>query len=183
MDKNKLIDKLIDNTGITREEAERSLTYNQWDILETMVYLEKQGRIERQNPSVFYTNEAHEEYNTAENNDSDKEFATEDFTKKRKFDGVFEAVCKFIDTGNNIFLQFKKNDKVLLKLPITVIVVLLFFTFWFTIPLMVIALFFDIELSLSASRIDKKNINKINKVLMELSRNIKMFKARIGKGV
>ena len=52
----------------------------------------------------------------------------------------------------------------ILKIPFTVLIVLLFFAFWIVIPLMIIGLFFNMEFLVSSKKID---VDKINKVFKE----------------
>lgn len=178
MDKNTLVDKLQHKTNISYEEAKDALENSNWDILDAMLYLEKCNIIEKPSISIFCTNEHTnnsanhgEVMNISEN--------TQGNNKKNTHEGIFEAVCKAIDTCNNIFIEIKKSGRILLKLPLTVIILLFLFTFWLIIPLTIVALFFDIEFLVSAKRI---NIDKVNKVLSDLSMKIQIIKNKFKKG-
>ena len=89
-------------------------------------------------------------------------------------------VCKIIDTCNNVFFEIKRENKTFIRIPFTVIILLLLFAFWIVIPLAIIGLFFDIEFSLSGKRIET---NKINNVFKDISANIKKVKDRLKKGI
>ena len=55
-------------------------------------------------------------------------------------------------------------------------VVLLFFVFWVIIPLIIVALFFDIEISLFSKRFDTDKIDKVNEAfryLLKVAQDIK----------
>ena len=55
-------------------------------------------------------------------------------------------------------------------------VVLLFFAFWVIIPLIIVALFFDIEISLFSKRFDTDKIDKVNEAfryLLKVAQDIK----------
>ncbi|WP_291651107.1 DUF4342 domain-containing protein [Clostridium sp.] len=176
MEKIKLIDKLREKTNISYEEAKTVLENNNWDILDALLYLEELGRVEKPSISIFYTNESRYggESQVIRNN---KEYKHE---APNSFQGVFETICKFIDIGNNIFLQIKKKDKIFLKIPLTVVAILSFFMFWIIIPLIIVGLFFDIEFYVYANSI---NTDKINKVLNEISEYVKDIKEKFKKGV
>ena len=45
VDKLKLVEKLREKTGITYEDAKRVLEINNWDILDAILDLEKQGKV------------------------------------------------------------------------------------------------------------------------------------------
>lgn len=177
MDKLKLVDRLREKANISYEEAKIALENSNWDILEAMLYLEKHGKVNRPSVSIFYSNEYRESYTEHEEaHNNDDNINSDNSKSKDNFEGIFEAICKVIDTGNNIFLQVKKSNRVLVKIPLTVVVVLLFFAFWVIIPLIIVALFFDIEISLSSKRFDTDKIDKVNEAfryLLKVAQDIK----------
>lgn len=180
MDKLKLIDKLREKVDISYEEARHALEKSEWDMLDAMLYLEECGIVEKPSVSIFYTNELNESYSDHREVVNIKENSQGNTSKsKNGFEGIFESICKTIDNCNNIFLSIKRKDKVFLKIPITVLIILLFFTFWVTIPGIVIALFFDIEFFVHSNRINNDSLEKINNVLNQISRGIKDFKEKL----
>lgn len=174
MEKLKLVDKLREKTNISYEEAKAALENSNWDILDALLNLEESGRVKKPSVSIFYTNEAkyNEKSEERENNKENK------YETNNSFQGIFEAICKFIDTCNNIFLEIKKKGRMLLKIPLTVVIILSFFAFWMIIPLMLVGLFFDIEFYLYAKIV---NTDKANKILSEISENVKIIKEKFKK--
>ena len=171
MERLKLVDKLKNKANISYEEAKDALEKSNWDMLEAMLYLEAHGKVEKPSLSIFYTNESKESYNENGEEVNLKEDTNENnFENKNSFEGVFEAICKAIDTCNNIFIEIIRNSRVILKIPFTVLIVLLFFAFWIVIPLMIIGLFFNMEFLVSSKKID---VDKINKVFKETSKVVK----------
>lgn len=179
MDKIKLVKKLQDKTNINYEEAKKALENNNWDILDAMLYLENKGEIRKPLVSIFYTNEYKDTYNNKGNLPYMDEDSNNSNSRKNNFQGIFEAICKAIDTCNNIFIEIKRNDKVFLKIPLTVLIVLFFFAFWIVIPLMIVSLLFDIEFFVSSKNVDT---DKINKLFRDISKNAKDIKEKIKKG-
>lgn len=176
MEKLKLVDKLKNKANISYEEAKDALEKSNWDMLEAMLYLEAQGKVEKPSISIFYTNESKESYNeNGEEVNLKKDTNENNFENKNSFEGVFEAICKAIDTCNNIFIEIIRNSRVILKIPFTVLIVLLFFAFWIVIPLMIIGLFFNMEFLVSSKKID---VDKINKVFKETSKVVKDVKGK-----
>lgn len=179
MERFRLVDKLKDKANISYEEAKTILEENNWDILDSMIYLEEIGRVKKPSVSVFYTNDYKESYeerteivNITDNKKGEKSRG------KNNFEGIFETVCKYIDSCNNILIEIIRKNTVILRIPLTVVILLLLFTFWITIPLIIVGLFFDIEFYISAKKV---NADKINKVLSEISKNIKDVKEKIKK--
>lgn len=179
MDKLNLVEKLREKTGITYEDAKRVLEINNWDILDAILELEKEGKVKAPSVSIFYTNEYKESYEE-ENTESNFEEVKKDSNYKSNstFEEIFEAICKFIDNCNNIFIEIKGKNNFFLKFPLTVVIVLLIFGFWLLIPLIVIGLFLDIEFSVESKKI---NTDKVNDILSKISKEVQKIKAK-GKG-
>ena len=183
MDKIKLVDKLRTKANITYEEAKAALEMNNWDILEAVVYLEEQGRVKRPSVSIFYTHEDKESYTSSdEDNSKDEGSAYGSEQSKNSFNGIFEAIIKVIDTGNNIFIEIIKKGTILLKVPLTVIILLLLFGFGMIIPLMIVALFFDIEFLIASDRVDIGKLNEVNKVFGKMSKAARDIKEKFKEG-
>ena len=180
MDKLNLIEKLREKTGITYEDAKRVLEINNWDILDSILYLEEQGKVKRPSVSIFYTNEYNENYE-----DEDQQFNFQEVKKdnnyksNNNFEGIFEAICKVIDTCNNIFIEIRGKNNFFLKLPLTVVIVLLIFGFWILIPLVVIGLFLDIKFSVESKKV---NTDKTNDILSKISKEVQNIKSKIKSG-
>lgn len=180
MEKVKLVDTLRDKTNISYEEAKSALENNNWDILDAMLYLEEHGRVKKPSISIFYTNEYKESYiNQKEVVNIKEDRDNNNYKSRNNFGGIFEAICKAIDTCNNIFVEIRRRGRVLLKLPLTVLILLLFFAFWIIIPLMTVGLFFDIEFLVLAKSV---NTDKVNKVFSEISKNVHNIKEKFKKG-
>lgn len=180
MDRLNLVEKLRTKTGITYEDAKMVLEINNWDILDSILYLEEQGKVKRPSVSIFYTNEYNENYE-----DEDQQFNFQEVKKdnnyksNNNFEGIFEAICKVIDTCNNIFIEIMGKNNFFLKLPLTVVIVLLIFGFWILIPLVVIGLFLDIKFSVESKKV---NTDKTNDILSKISKEVQNIKSKIKSG-
>lgn len=180
MENHKLIEKLKNETNISYEEAKIALEGSNWDILDAVVCLEEKGKVKKPSVSTFYTNEHKENYkNSLVTNNKNQENNYNNTEKDNTFEGIFVKVCKIIDMCNNIFFEIKKENEVFLRIPITVIILLLIFAFGVVIPLYIAGLFFNIEFSLSGNRVE---INKVNHVLKLISENIKKVKGKLKRG-
>lgn len=176
MEKLNFVHKLRDKANVSYEDAKNALENSDWDMLEAMLYLEAHGIIKEPSISIFYTNESKENYSDSGENINLKEYKSDsNYENKSNFEGVFESICKAIDTCNNIFIKIIRNNRVILKVPFTVLILLLFFAFWMIIPLMIIGLFFGIEFLVSSKKVD---VDKINKVFNEVSKAVKEIKRK-----
>lgn len=171
MDKNKIINKLIQNANVSYEDAETALKENRWDILDAIVYLEDCGKVKKPSISIYYSNEYKDNY---------KEHDHKNVKSESSFEGVFETICNIIDKCNSIFFEVKKSERVLLRFPITVMILLITFTFWFILPLIGVALIFDFEFSLKGHNTES---GKVNLFLHSLSIYTRKIKEYIKKGL
>lgn len=182
MEKIELVEKLRTKTNISYDEANIALENSNWDILDAMLYLEEHGIVKKPSVSIFYTNEYKESYtNQGEIVNISKSGYSKRDKSKKDFDGIFEDICEVIDTCNNIFIEIRRKDRVFLKLPFTVLILLLIFAFWIIIPLMIGGLFFDIEFIVSTKKINTDKIDKVNKVFSEMSKNARIIKEKLIK--
>lgn len=180
MENHKLIDKLKNETNISYEEAKIALEQSDWDILDAFVYLEEKGKVQKPSVSIFYTNEYKESYKHNEVYDNkNQENNYKNSKKDNTFEGFFVKVCKIIDTCNNVFFEIKRENKTFLRIPFTVIILLLLFVFWIVIPLCIVGLFFDMEFSISGKQVET---NKVNNLFKDISASIKKVKDRFKKG-
>lgn len=183
MKKLELVDKLREKADISYEEAKVALEISNWDILDAMLYLEDKGIIKKPAVSIFYSNNQQYEYSKNEEEREEnfiKDNTKENYNKKNDFYGVFEAICKSIDTCNNILIEIKKGDELLFKLPLTVVIVLLFFAFWILIPLIIIGLFFEIKFEVYSKNVDT---DKANKVIIKVEEIVYEIKEKVKKGI
>lgn len=174
MESYKLVEKLKNETNISYEEAKIALEKSGWDILDAFLYLEKMEKIPKARVNIYYTNEEKDNKNSREmliNNNQNNTY--NNGKKETKFEGLFVRVCKIIDICNNIFFEIKKENKTFLRIPITVVILLLLFVFWLAIPLFILGLFLNIEFSVSGNG---PEINKINHALKVMSSNMKKSK-------
>ena len=168
MDKFEMVEKLRNKANVSYEEAKKALEETKWDMLDAVIYLERQGIIDEPSFSTYETNS-----NTGKENNNDIKDKNNNSKEESLFERFIEFICKVIDKGNSNMFRIMKGEKVILKIPLTVIVVLFIFAFWILVPLLIIALFFEIDFSLDGPNI---NNSKINSFLKQLSINANKIK-------
>lgn len=169
MERLEMVEKLKNKVNVSYEEAKVALEKCNWDILDAVVYLEDIGIIKKPSVSTYFTNEYKE--NTEESLIEVKEYRGN--KKDNIFETFFETICRIIDKGNNIFFIIKRRERTLIKLPITVMILLITVSFWVTIPLFIVGLFFEMEYSLSGYNMEKSEFNKFFNNLSNFANKIK----------
>lgn len=169
MDKEKIINKLKNKTNLDYDICKATLEKVDYDILDAIVHLEEEGEINKPNISEYFTNE---NYKKNEITVLPKKQYKEYKQYKRENSGqrVIEFICFLIDKCNKIDFLVKKYDKTILKLPLTVIIVLLIFAFGVFVPAVFIGFFFDFQYRFEGEGMED---SKINEILMKISRYIK----------
>ncbi len=140
MTKLEQIEKLRERANVSYDEAKQALELADGDLLEALINLEKQGRIEPPKGGGYYSSErVGPDYEDAE----DKKQA------KPNCDGfmsVLEKIGKFvvdvINKGNNTSFEVIQHEITKAKIPVTVMVLLVLFVPWVIIPLLIVGLFF-----------------------------------------
>lgn len=141
------VEKLCAMANISYQEAKAALDAANGDLLEAIIYLEKQGKVQAPAGGGYYSSEKNSDAGAG----TDKEYYREkhDNCHQGKFltflKTIGEFCLKMIRIGNrNTFEVFKKNETKA-SFPVTVLAVLLLFAFWVTVPLIIIGLFFGLR--------------------------------------
>lgn len=170
------VEKLCEKASITYDEAKAILEETNGDILEAIIRLEKQGRIQPPKGGGYYN--SREAGQSAEDNDKKKrEKAKVKDTNGTSFGelvGKFFRWCgKIINKGNMNYFEVTKDGETIMNVPVTVLTVLLLFMFWITIPLIIIGLFFGYRYFFTGPDLGKENVNKAMDTMANAAENIK----------
>ncbi len=130
MDHFELVEKLREKAKVSYEDAKAALEQNEWDLLDALVYLEKQGKIDQEEAASFTTKQ------------EPRPQAAPQPADEGVFKRIIDALASIINRMNKISLEARRRGKTVLTLPLTALALLLIFLFWVTIPLMVLGLFF-----------------------------------------
>ena len=167
-----MVEMLREKANVTYEEAKVALEAVNWDLLDAMVLLEKQGKVTG-NGSAYTT--------ASETNDSAKK--SRNGHKESDFRGGVRRLLmwlrKLIGIGNVNFFVVSRNQDELFSLPVTVVVVLLPFAFWLIFWLLLIGLFTGFKYSFRGPNLGK---DKINETIEKASKMADDFKADIAQG-
>lgn len=136
------VEKLRERANVTYEEAKAALEACDGDLLDAMVYLEKEGKTKEPEQSTYSTSyEQQQQFQSVE----------ETVKSQEKSEGIFQAIRRvirgFVDKCRGNFFCVKRNDEVKVKIPVLAFVILLL-AFWrVVVPVMIIMLFFGCHYS------------------------------------
>lgn len=163
-----MVEKLKTKTGVTYEEAKGALEACQWDMLDAIVYLEKLGKVKEPVTASYSTQyEQSEQFERATSAHSKSSAFTDTINK------FFGWCTDMIKKGNENFLNVHKKGEKIITMPITIFVLLLIFTFWIVVPLMVVGLFFEFKYSFDGKVAEGIDLNGAMNKASEVAENLK----------
>ena len=181
-----LVEKLVEKTGLSYGEAKAALERTDWDMLEAIIQLEQQGKVQGAKTAQYSTNNE-TEANSQEEDSGGKRHqhkqrkegcseTGENFKKSAKSFG--ECLKEIFDKGNKNSIQMFRKDVKMIELPVTAFVVLLIFCFWVILPLMIVSLFFGCRYSFIGNELGRDSVNSAMGKATDIADNIKNeFKA------
>ena len=125
MDQLEMVQKLVDKTGIGYEEARQALADSDWDLLQAVVNLERQGK-------VGHTRKA------AQEQPPEGHAQPEASSAGQRVEKVGSFITRLIDKGSRNYLQVKRDGRTLFRLSLTVLVLVGLIAFWAIFPGMLI---------------------------------------------
>lgn len=164
------VEKIREKTGVTYEEARAALEAADGDVLDALVYLESKGKIKEPEIPVFTTR-------TESSQEFKKASRTYDESGKETFGDQMKKLVKWIGTlirkGCENYFIVNRHGEELIVMPVLVLVLLLFFAFWITLPLMVAGLFFGFKYSFKGQIAQAVDVNTACEKAAEAAENIK----------
>ena len=137
------VERLKEKANVSYEEAQAALEQTEGDLLDAIVLLERQGKVNKPGQSTFSTEyDQQTEYVRVRDKVEEQEQAAPSF--KKSLERFFRALLHFIRSTS---FQVTREGKTLISLPTFLFVVLLI-VFWQVLaPVLLIALFFGIRYS------------------------------------
>lgn len=170
------VEKLREKTNISYDEAKAALEKTDGDILEAIINLEKEGRIPEPEGGGYYSSKKAQSDSKSDYSDkkSKEEFKKDDGSSFGELVGKFFKWCgKIINVGNRNSFEVKKGGENIITLPVTVLVLLLIFTFWITVPLIILGLFFGYRYMFTGPDLGKEHVNRTLDSVAEAAEHLK----------
>ena len=160
------VDKLRERANVSFEDAKEALDQSNGDLLDALIYLEKNGKAAPPSGGGHYSSDGtagdagENAKSGGENAKTEKERpAGEGFGNMLGRFGRFLA--RIFNIGNTNFIVAEKGGSVLFTCPVTVLVLLVIFLFWITIPLFILSLFFGFRYHFSGDEIGRESVNNV----------------------
>ncbi|MCL2366076.1 MAG: ubiquitin [Oscillospiraceae bacterium] len=163
-------EKLREKTGVSYAEAKEALDNSDGSLLDALVYLEKQGKVETPPGGGFYSGAGFA---------GDAGLSAQSRKRRRQGEG-FESMLKrfgkfllsLLNKGMANKLVAHKNNEHLFSIPV-IIFLLLLFAFWITLPVFIITLFCGIRYRFSGPDLDRDEVNNVMNVASDFVDDVK----------
>jgi hypothetical protein len=160
-----MVEKLRERADVTFEEAKSALERTDGDLLDALILLEREGKV---NPPEA----------APEREDASAEACRWDGRSKKdrrrdrgheedylKFKSLMRKMGRFLlrvlEIGNSNSIEATKNGSVILSCPVTVFVILLIFFFWVVVPLVVLSVFFGWKYRVRGPELGRDDVNAV----------------------
>ena len=142
------VEKIVEKTGVTYEEAKEALAANGDDMLDAVIYLEKKGRAN--GPAAAHYSTSSEEQNVSR----EFEQAQNSYEESCKRSPFKEHMHKFWSSIGDIFrkacdcrFRAERDGKEAFSIPVIVLIIAAICAFWLVIILLIVGLFFNYRYS------------------------------------
>lgn len=160
MDHFEMVEKLREKANVSYEDAKNALEMSQWDLLDALVYLEKEGKVAGDSAARFSTRQEPREA-----------------PKPREEHGGFlrrlmDLLFRIINSMSRIDMKVSKKDQVVLTVPLLALVLMAVFGFWFLVPVLIIGLFFGYTYRFQGPGV-AEGVNRMMDKAASMANNIK----------
>ena len=160
------IEKLRERANVTYEEAKEALNAANGDLLDAMIYLERQGKVkaEKEVHTTEYTDAVKNEIvaSGAEGKKDGKDFGE----KCKRF---FKKLWNYLSENH---LKVSHHEEEVIDLPLWVVVIILLAGWWVVLVLIVVSLFFDWNYKFYGKN-NLEGANSVMEKVKETAENVK----------
>lgn len=165
-----MVEKLKERANITYEEARAALDACGDDLLEALIFLEKQGKVSPPQGGSYSSKTEAAEGGT-QFSPPPKPKQGESF--KDLMNRFFRWCGRVIHKGNTNYFEVWRLGEKILSVPITVLVLLLIFAFWVAVPLLVIGLFLSCRYAFRGAEVERIDMNGVMNSAADAAESLK----------
>lgn len=166
MDRVEMVEKLKEKADVSYEEAKAALENTDWDMLDAMISLEKEGKVRRETGS--YSTKSKGAKNRNYYDMPHETTGVGDVFRK-----LFKWLGKLIKRGNRNTINADRYGERIISVPVTAFVLALLLGFWAIIPIMIVGLFFGFAYSFSGPDLGRDDFNEVIGKATKVAENIK----------
>lgn len=177
MDMMEKVERLREKANVSYEEAKKALNEANGDLLDAMIILEKQGKVEAPEAESFSTKyEDNVQYPMVIEQPTKEKKSEKSQSKdtNSKFKNWIKLVWK---KGNENYLIVCRHDEILVDIPVWVFILILIFAWHISLVLMLISLFFGCRYQF----VGPDDLEKVNEASAKVSEAAEKIKDEFNK--
>lgn len=145
------VEKLREKANITYEEAKAVLESCNWDMLDAIVKLESEGKINASEESTDSPKQIVESYQSYQSEQAKKNSGT--------WSTIKNWVCKVLRKSCDNRFVVRRHGEQIMEIPVLLLIILLLASVWTILIVLAIGLFFGFSYSFSGPDLGRKDIN------------------------
>ena len=151
------VERLREKADVSYAQAKEALEYSGGNLLDALIYLEETGAIPRPE-GAYYSTRGESTASTQESRaDVLPELVREEKRARPKI-GIFRRI-RYALLDNE--LEIWRRDQPVTALPVLILILLLVFAFWVTVPLLILGLFLGFRYRFSGPDLERDSINDV----------------------
>lgn len=169
------VEKIVEKTGVSYEDAKKALEESNYDMLDAIIALERQGKVNEPKEGTYTAGASQDMQNVQKFELARRQYESD--CKKNNFKEGFRKLADIFRTAFRKSLEINfcvnKDGKNVIAVPLLVLILLLIGFFWITLPALIIGLFFGISYSFTG--VDKVvvDVNSVCDKASQTAENIK----------
>ncbi|MDR3586475.1 MAG: ubiquitin [Desulfosporosinus sp.] len=171
------VEKLRAMANVSYDEAKAALDASNGDLLEAIIDLEKQGKVNAPNGGGYYSSEKTVDASEVVFNKSCWEKENKNCNGGETFSSLMKKLVKFcfkiLRKSTTNYFEVLKGEQSKASVPVIALVLLLIFAFGVTIPLLIIGLFFGLRYRFKGPDFLGKTINDAMNSAADAAENLK----------
>ena len=155
------VEKLREKANVSYAEAKEALDACGDDLLEALLYLERQGKVNPPEHGGSYSSKSERK----EKKSATAETVRQSEPKGESFSELMGRFFRwirtlFVKSCENLF-EVRRGESQIVTMPVLVLLVLLVFCFWLDSPLLIIGLFLGCRYRFQGRDVEKTAVNKV----------------------
>lgn len=151
------VERLREKADVSYAQAKEALEYSGGNLLDALIYLEEKGAIPRPEGAYYSTRGESTASSQESRADVLPELVREEKRARPKI-GIFRRI-RYALLDNE--LEIWRRDQPVTALPVLILILLLVFAFWVTVPLLILGLFLGFRYRFSGPDLERDSINDV----------------------
>ena len=156
------VERLREKASVSYGQAKQALEYSGGNLLDALIYLEEKGIIPREEGAYFSTKgetpPEPEEPPAAREQKGKKSGVRVVPVRRGSFKRLFSTLRRWLVDNE---LEIWRKDKPITALPVLILILLVVFAYYVTIPLLVLGLFLGFRYRFSGPDLEREDLNHV----------------------